>query len=110
VKPGLRDGIRACDGAQLLEPTLAQLWGGEIFFISFFLGGEKKGEKIIAAPGDTTRLTFTRCPSTCDEEVARLHLEKIGVKLTRLTPAQAEYLGVRGWAYKSENYRLQTQG
>jgi len=41
-----------------------------------------------------------------DEEVARLHLEKIGVKLTRLTKEQAEYLGVPiEGPYKSEHYR-----
>ena len=41
-----------------------------------------------------------------DEEVARLHLEKIGVKLTRLTPKQSEYLGVPvDGPYKSEHYR-----
>ena len=33
-------------------------------------------------------------PKKLDEEVARLHLEKLGVKLTKLTPAQAEYLHV----------------
>lgn len=33
-------------------------------------------------------------PKELDEEVARLHLEKIGVKLTTLTPKQAEYLGI----------------
>ncbi|MDQ2867421.1 MAG: adenosylhomocysteinase [Verrucomicrobiota bacterium] len=41
-----------------------------------------------------------------DEEVARLHLEKIGVKLTKLSKAQAEYLGVPvEGPYKSEHYR-----
>ena len=41
-----------------------------------------------------------------DEEVARLHLEKIGVKLTALTPKQAEYLGVPvEGPYKPEFYR-----
>jgi adenosylhomocysteinase len=33
-------------------------------------------------------------PKKLDEEVARLHLEKIGVKLTKLTPEQADYIGV----------------
>jgi adenosylhomocysteinase len=33
-------------------------------------------------------------PKKLDEEVARLHLDKLGVKLTRLTPEQAEYIGV----------------
>ena len=41
-----------------------------------------------------------------DEEVARLHLEEIGVKLTKLTDKQAEYLGVPiEGPYKSEHYR-----
>ena len=41
-----------------------------------------------------------------DEEVARLHLEKIGVKLTKLTKAQADYLGVPvEGPYKSDHYR-----
>ena len=41
-----------------------------------------------------------------DEEVARLHLDKIGVKLTRLTPKQSEYLGVPvDGPYKSDHYR-----
>jgi adenosylhomocysteinase len=41
-----------------------------------------------------------------DEEVARLHLEKIGVKLTKLTQQQANYLGVPiDGPFKSEHYR-----
>ena len=41
-----------------------------------------------------------------DEEVARLHLEKIGVKLTKLSQTQADYLGVPiNGPYKSEHYR-----
>ena len=45
-------------------------------------------------------------PKKLDEEVARLHLEKIGVKLTQLTKEQSEYLGipVEG-PYKPEHYR-----
>ena len=47
-----------------------------------------------------------RLPKKLDEEVARLHLEKIGVKLTRLTKKQAEYLGVSAdGPYKPEHYR-----
>ena len=45
-------------------------------------------------------------PKKLDEEVARLHLEKIGVKLTTLSPKQAEYLGCSNEGpYKSEHYR-----
>ncbi len=41
-----------------------------------------------------------------DEEVARLHLEKIGVKLTKLTPEQAAYIGVPvEGPYKADHYR-----
>jgi adenosylhomocysteinase len=41
-----------------------------------------------------------------DEEVARLHLEKIGVRLTTLTPKQAEYIGVPvDGPYKPDHYR-----
>ncbi|MBP1606262.1 MAG: adenosylhomocysteinase, partial [Acidobacteria bacterium] len=45
-------------------------------------------------------------PKHLDEEVARLHLEHIGVKLTSLTPDQAEYLGVAvEGPYKPAHYR-----
>jgi adenosylhomocysteinase len=45
-------------------------------------------------------------PKALDEEVARLHLEKIGVKLTTLTKAQADYIGVKvEGPYKAETYR-----
>jgi adenosylhomocysteinase len=45
-------------------------------------------------------------PKKLDEEVARLHLEKIGVKLTTLSPKQAEYLGVPlEGPYKPDHYR-----
>ena len=47
-----------------------------------------------------------RLPKHLDEEVARLHLERIGVKLTRLTQKQADYIGVSvDGPYKAEHYR-----
>jgi len=47
-----------------------------------------------------------RLPKYLDEEVARLHLEKIGVKLTVLTKEQADYLGVsQNGPYKADHYR-----
>jgi adenosylhomocysteinase len=47
-----------------------------------------------------------RLPKHLDEEVARLHLEQIGVKLTTLTQEQAEYLGIPvDGPYKSDHYR-----
>jgi adenosylhomocysteinase len=45
-------------------------------------------------------------PKHLDEEVARLHLDKLGVKLTTLTDKQAEYLGIpKEGPYKPEHYR-----
>jgi adenosylhomocysteinase len=45
-------------------------------------------------------------PKQLDEEVARLHLEQLGVKLTKLTPEQAEYIGVKvEGPYKPDHYR-----
>ena len=50
--------------------------------------------------------TVYRLSKKLDEEVARLHLEKIGVKLTKLSKKQAEYLGVPvEGPYKPEHYR-----
>jgi adenosylhomocysteinase len=47
-----------------------------------------------------------RLPKELDEEVARLHLEKIGVKLTKLSQEQADYLGVPlNGPYKADHYR-----
>lgn len=47
-----------------------------------------------------------RLPKYLDEEVARLHLEQIGVKLTKLTKNQADYIGVKAEGpYKPEHYR-----
>jgi len=47
-----------------------------------------------------------RLPKKLDEEVARLHLEKIGVKLTKLSRKQAEYIGVPvEGPYKPDHYR-----
>jgi adenosylhomocysteinase len=45
-------------------------------------------------------------PKKLDEEVARLHLDKLGVKLTRLSDKQAEYIGVPiDGPYKPDHYR-----
>lgn len=47
-----------------------------------------------------------RLPKALDEEVARLHLDKLGVKLTTLTKKQADYIGVKvEGPYKADFYR-----
>ncbi|MBV6493421.1 MAG: Adenosylhomocysteinase [Turneriella sp.] len=55
---------------------------------------------------DTYKVGVYRLPKHLDEEVARLHLERIGVKLTKLTHEQAAYIGVNvNGPYKPEHYR-----
>ena len=55
---------------------------------------------------DTYEKTVYRLPKKLDEEVARLHLEQIGVKLTVLTKEQADYIGVPvEGPYKPDHYR-----
>jgi adenosylhomocysteinase len=55
---------------------------------------------------DTYKVGVYTLPKKLDEEVARLHLEKIGVKLTTLTKQQADYLGVPvEGPYKPDHYR-----
>jgi adenosylhomocysteinase len=55
---------------------------------------------------DTYKVGIYILPKKLDEEVARLHLEKIGVKLTTLSKKQADYLGVSvDGPYKAEHYR-----
>jgi adenosylhomocysteinase len=55
---------------------------------------------------DTYKVGVYRLPKHLDEEVARLHLEKIGAKLTKLSKEQAAYLGVPvNGPYKPDHYR-----
>ncbi len=56
-------------------------------------------------PGKYERHVYT-LPKTLDEKVAALHLEKIGVKLSKLRPDQAAYIGVpQAGPFKPEHYR-----
>ncbi|MBF0386063.1 MAG: adenosylhomocysteinase, partial [Candidatus Omnitrophica bacterium] len=55
---------------------------------------------------DKYEIGVYRLPKKLDEEVARLHLGKVGAKLTKLTKSQADYLGVPvEGPYKPEHYR-----
>jgi adenosylhomocysteinase len=54
----------------------------------------------------SNKIGVYRLPKKLDEEVARLHLDRIGVKLTKLSKKQADYLGVPPEGpYKPEHYR-----
>jgi adenosylhomocysteinase len=71
--------------------TLAQMW----------LWGALKVEGAALQSGKVYML-----PKALDEKVARLHLSKLGVQLTRLSEAQARYLGISAdGPYKPEHYR-----
>jgi len=60
----------------------------------------------IALAKDRPETGVYRLPKLLDEEVARLHLEILGVTLTELTDEQSEYIGVpKGGPYKPEHYR-----
>ncbi len=60
----------------------------------------------IALAKDKPEVGVYMLPKALDEEVARLHLEKLGVKLTTLTDEQADYIGVKKEGpYKPEHYR-----
>jgi len=56
-------------------------------------------------PGKYEKKVYT-LPKTLDEKVALLHLKKIGVRLSKLSPAQADYIGVSpSGPFKSDQYR-----
>jgi adenosylhomocysteinase len=60
----------------------------------------------MALAKDRPELGVYMLPKELDEEVARLHLDKLGVKLTKLTKEQADYIGVKvEGPYKPEHYR-----
>ncbi len=62
--------------------------------IELFTRGDQYGNKVYVLP------------KHLDEKVARLHLDKVGAKLTKLTPEQAEYIGVSPEGpFKPEHYR-----
>jgi len=55
---------------------------------------------------DTYERSVYMLPKHLDEEVARLHLDKLGVALTELTPGQSDYLGIdAAGPYKPDHYR-----
>jgi adenosylhomocysteinase len=61
--------------------------------------------ELFANPGKYERKVYT-LPKHLDEKVAMLHLAKVGAKLTKLRPDQAEYIGVKPQGpFKSDHYR-----
>ncbi len=80
--------------------------GHPSFVMSNSFANQTLAQLDLWANKDTYKVAVYTLPKKLDEEVARLHLEKIGVKLTTLSPSQASYLGVSPEGpYKPEHYR-----
>jgi adenosylhomocysteinase len=80
--------------------------GHPSFVMSNSFANQTLAQLDLWANKDTYKVDVYTLPKKLDEEVARLHLEKIGVRLTTLSPRQAEYLGVSvDGPYKAEHYR-----
>jgi len=80
--------------------------GHPAFVMSNSFSNQTLAQIDLWANKDRYEKTVYRLPKQLDEEVARLHLEQIGVKLTVLTPEQSAYLGIAVQGpYKPEHYR-----
>ncbi|MEQ2007459.1 MAG: adenosylhomocysteinase [Limisphaerales bacterium] len=80
--------------------------GHPSFVMSNSFSNQTLAQLDLWANKDTYKVGVYRLSKKLDEEVARLHLGKIGVKLTRLTDDQAAYLGISvDGPYKPEHYR-----
>jgi adenosylhomocysteinase len=111
VKPQV-DEIEFADGKRMIllsEGRLVNL-GNAMGHPSFVMSASFTNQtlaqiELFTNPGKYKKEVYT-LPKQLDEKVARLHLEKIGVKLTKLRPDQAEYIGVSEQGpYKSDHYR-----
>ncbi len=80
--------------------------GHPSFVMSASFSNQTLAQLDLWANKDTYKVGIYILPKKLDEEVARLHLEKIGVKLTTLSKKQADYLSVPvEGPYKAEHYR-----
>jgi adenosylhomocysteinase len=111
VKPQV-DEIEFPDGKRIIllsEGRLVNL-GNAMGHPSFVMSSSFTNQtlaqiELFANPGKYERQVYT-LPKHLDEKVARLHLDKIGVKLTRLTDKQAAYIGVPSQGpFKPDHYR-----
>jgi adenosylhomocysteinase len=111
VKPQV-DEIEFPDGKRIIllsEGRLVNL-GNAMGHPSFVMSASFTNQTLAqmelwANAGKYEKKVYT-LPKHLDEKVARLHLKKIGVKLTQLTPEQAAYIGVKQEGpYKSDHYR-----
>jgi adenosylhomocysteinase len=111
IKPQV-DEITFADGKRMIllsEGRLVNL-GNAMGHPSFVMSASFTNQtlaqiELFTNPGKYEKKVYT-LPKHLDEKVARLHLEKVGAKLSTLRPDQAEYIGVsQQGPYKSEQYR-----
>jgi adenosylhomocysteinase len=111
VKPQV-DEIEFPDGKRIIllsEGRLVNL-GNAMGHPSFVMSASFTNQTLAqielwTSPGKYQNKVYT-LPKLLDEKVARLHLDKIGVKLTRLTETQASYIGIAAdGPYKADSYR-----
>jgi adenosylhomocysteinase len=80
--------------------------GHPSFVMSASFSNQVMAQLELAANGASYEKKVYVLPKKLDEEVARLHLAHLGVRLTKLSPEQAEYIGVDAdGPYKAEHYR-----
>ena len=111
IKPQV-DKYRFKDGREiflLAEGRLVNLGcatGHPSFVMSNSFSNQTLAQLDLWKNKDQYKVDVYTLPKHLDEEVARLHLEKIGAKLTTLSPQQAEYIGVPvEGPYKPDHYR-----
>ncbi len=111
IKPQV-DRYTFADGRSILilaEGRLVNLGcatGHPSFVMSSSFTNQVMAQLALWDPAQKYPLGVHVLPKHLDEEVARLHLEKLGVKLTRLTPSQSEYIDVPvEGPYKPDHYR-----
>ena len=86
--------------------NLGNATGHPSFVMSCSFTNQVLAQMDLHANADSMEVSVTTLPRRLDEEVARLHLDALGVRLTRLTPQQADYLGVDvDGPYKPDDYR-----
>ncbi|MGZ5851747.1 MAG: adenosylhomocysteinase [Hyphomicrobium sp.] len=111
VKPQV-DEIEFPDGKRIIllsEGRLVNLgnaMGHPSFVMSASFTNQTLAQMELWANAGTYEKKVYTLPKHLDEKVARLHLKKIGVRLTKLTPEQATYIGVNEHGpYKADHYR-----
>ncbi len=111
IKPQV-DEITFADGKRMIllsEGRLVNL-GNAMGHPSFVMSASFTNQtlaqiELFTNPGKYEKKVYT-LPKHLDEKVARLHLEKVGAKLSTLRPDQADYIGVKVQGpYKSDQYR-----